>query len=65
MRRWAWREVNGFAARRSRPLHDVPFEFVGEVASAGAMAEASHVESGTTARHLAMDVLGVARLRRG
>ena len=32
------------AARGS--LHDVPLEFVGEVARARAVAEASHVESG-------------------
>ena len=33
---------------------DIPFEFVGKVASARAMAEASHIESGTAtaaARH--------------
>ena len=30
---------------------DIPFEFVGEVARAGAMAEARDVESGTSARH--------------
>ena len=31
---------------------DVPFEFVGEIASSRAVAEASHVESGATARHV-------------
>lgn len=30
---------------------DIPFELVGEVASAGAVAKAGHVESGATARH--------------
>lgn len=30
---------------------DIPFELVGEVASAGAVAEAGHVESGAAARH--------------
>jgi hypothetical protein len=30
---------------------DIPFEFVGEVASTGAVAEAGHVESLTSARH--------------
>ena len=30
---------------------DIPFEFVGEVASTRAMAEASHVESSTSSRH--------------
>jgi hypothetical protein len=35
---------------------DIPFEFVGEVASSGAMAEASHVEGGPTARHVAVAV---------
>ncbi len=32
-------------------LADIPFEFVGEVASTRALAEASHVERGTTSRH--------------
>lgn len=30
---------------------DIPFELVGEVASAGAVTEAGHVESSSTARH--------------
>lgn len=30
---------------------DIPFELVGKVASAGAVAKAGHVESGATARH--------------
>lgn len=30
---------------------DIPFEFVGEVASTRAMAEASHVEGSTSSRH--------------
>lgn len=30
---------------------DIPFEFVGEVSGARAVAEASHVEGGSTARH--------------
>jgi hypothetical protein len=39
--------------RVGRGLGNVPFEFVGEVASAGAVAEAGDVERGTTAaRHL-------------
>jgi hypothetical protein len=41
--------------RVGRGLGNVPFEFVGEVASAGAVAKASDVERGTTAaRHLVM-----------
>jgi hypothetical protein len=40
----------GFAGCEVGSLSNVPFEFEGEVASAGAMAEASDVESGTTAR---------------
>jgi hypothetical protein len=35
--------------RIGRGLGNVPFEFVGEVASAGAVAEAGDVERGTTA----------------
>ncbi len=31
---------------------DIPFEFVGEVASTRAVAEASHVEGSTTSRHV-------------
>jgi hypothetical protein len=39
--------------RVGRGSGNVPFEFVGEVASAGAVAEAGDVERGTTAaRHL-------------
>ena len=38
-----------FAVRGSRSSQDVPFEFVGKVACARAMAEASHVEGGTSA----------------
>lgn len=30
---------------------DVPFELVGEVASAGTVAEAGHIECGSAARH--------------
>lgn len=30
---------------------DIPFELVGEVASAGAVAKAGHVESGAATRH--------------
>jgi hypothetical protein len=30
---------------------DIPFEFVGEVASAGAVAKAGHVKRLTTSRH--------------
>jgi hypothetical protein len=30
---------------------DIPFELVGEVASAGAVAKAGHVQSGAAARH--------------
>ena len=37
-----------FAACEGRSLSNVPFEFEGEVASAGAMAEASDVERSTT-----------------
>ena len=41
----------GFEADEGGSLSNVPFEFEGEVASAGAMAEASDVEgSATTAR---------------
>jgi hypothetical protein len=38
---------------------DIPFELVGEVASAGAVAEAGHVKGGAAARHcrVAKDVL--------
>lgn len=38
---------------------DIPFELVGEVASAGAVAEAGHVKGGAAARHcrIAKDVL--------
>jgi hypothetical protein len=43
--------------RVGRGLRNVPFEFVGEVASAGAVAEAGDVERGTTAaRHLVMEM---------
>ena len=33
-------------------LSNIPFELVGEVASAGAVAEASDVERGAAARHV-------------
>jgi hypothetical protein len=40
------------AASLARLDSDVPFEFVGEVARASALTEASHVEGGATAaRH--------------
>jgi hypothetical protein len=40
------------AVARCEALGDVPFEFVGEIASAGAVTEARDVERGaTTARH--------------
>lgn len=32
---------------------DIPFEFVGKIASSCAVAKASHVEGGATARHIA------------
>ena len=35
---------------------DIPFEFVGEVAGAGAVAKAGHVESGAASRHVSEDV---------
>jgi hypothetical protein len=40
-------------ARKARALDevDIPFELVGEVASAGAVTEAGHVEGSSTARH--------------
>lgn len=38
-------------AGRWRLCGDVPFEFVGEVARASALTEASHVKSSATARH--------------
>jgi hypothetical protein len=39
--------------RSSRVVVEIiPLKFVREVASAGAMAEASHVERGTSTRHL-------------
>lgn len=34
---------------------DIPFEFVGEIASARAVAEAGHVKGGSTARHDCVD----------
>jgi len=50
--------------RCGRGLRDVPFEFVGEVASAGAVAEARDVERGATTarRHLAVSVCCVSGL---
>lgn len=33
-------------------MADIPFEFVGEVASTRAVAEARHVEGGATSRHV-------------
>jgi hypothetical protein len=35
-------------------VRDIPFEFIGKVASAGAVAEAGNVESGSTARHVGL-----------
>ena len=34
------------------PFRDVPFEFVGKLSSARAMAKASDVESGASTRHV-------------
>jgi hypothetical protein len=41
----------GFAVRGFRSLYNVPFEFEGEISCACTMAEAGHVERGTTSRH--------------
>jgi hypothetical protein len=54
-RGWEDRE----AACRGRLCGDVPFEFVGEVARASALAETSHVEGGAAAaRHVDGVVVG-------
>lgn len=43
---------NRGGGRFSAPFDcDIPFEFVGKVASAGAMTEASDIERGAAARH--------------
>jgi len=42
--------IVGDEASRAGAFADIPFEFVGEVASAGAMAEATDIESCATAR---------------
>lgn len=49
----------------SSSLEDVPFEFVGKIASAGAVAEASYVEGGAAAtRHFRGEVkVGVKKER--
>lgn len=46
VRERAWR-----TASASGTVEDIPFEFVGKVASARAVAETSHVEGGTATRH--------------
>ena len=50
----------GFAVRGFRSLHNVPFEFEGEVACARAMAEAGHVEcsSATSRQRWELDLDG-------
>ena len=52
---WKATSIEGkvrIAVRGVRSLYDVPFEFVGEIASASAMAEASDIKGSTTAaRH--------------
>lgn len=52
-RRLDGRSISPRARTRTRTtrIADIPFEFVGEVASTRALAEASHVEGGTTSRH--------------
>lgn len=52
---------DGRSSHRLILVVDIPFEFVGEVAGASAVAEASHVEGGTTSRH---DVCNIHRRTR-
>lgn len=42
--------IVGDEASMAEAFADIPFEFVGEVASAGAVAEATDIESGATSR---------------
>ena len=49
--RWEGEEEDVRIAAARGSLCDVPLEFVGEVARARAMAEASDVEGGAAARH--------------
>lgn len=51
-RRWARSEVRRTVTKaKSVSVVDIPFELVGEVASAGAVAEAGNVESSAATRH--------------
>lgn len=55
----------GFVVYGCASLDDVPFEFEGQVASAGAMAEASDVECGAASRHAPGGVGRVDQRREG
>ena len=59
--RWIGLDSKGRGGLESAIAKDIPFELVGKIASASAVAEAGHVESGSSTRHVVCNAVFSAR----